>query len=87
MCVRACVRERVYTGSRSRLPKLLWLRSGTETPRERPRRERESEEAGTAGGRGAAEAGPGRLESFSPLRHTRHPQPQRGLLRRLREVL
>lgn len=67
MCVRACVRERVYTGSRSRLPKLLWLRSGTETPRERQRRER--------GGRNGGREGSGRgrpwemRELFSALSH------------------
>lgn len=34
-----------------------------------------------------AEAGAGRLESFSPLCHTRHPQPQTGLLSCLQEYI
>lgn len=49
-------------------------------------RARRGREGGREGSGWAAEAGTGRLESFSPLCHTRHPQPQRGLLSRLQEV-
>lgn len=44
VCVHVCARVClcVHTVSGSRLPRLLWLHSGTETPRERQRRERET---------------------------------------------
>lgn len=45
-----CVREHIYTGSRSRLSKLLWLHSGTETP-QKGKGESERARGGREGGR------------------------------------
>lgn len=54
VCARVCVYVCVYTGFGFRLPRILQLHSGTETPGETERREgeRASEEEGKAGGRG-----------------------------------
>lgn len=83
LCVCACMC--VCTGSRSRLPKLQGLKL-PEKSKGKKERARGGREGGREGSGREAEAGTGRLESFSPLCHTRHPQPQRGLLSRLPEV-
>lgn len=92
-CVRACacMSVCVYTGSGFRLPRVLQLHSGTETPGETGRRERERARRKGRQEGGERFSGRGRRweirESFSPLCHTRHPQPQRGLLSCLQEYI